>query len=114
MRSLFLSFSLLFSHSFLHPLSLITNPSRARARARALAFGIRGGVEIRADSQSLAVRFPTWLESVALTEIKISDDDDDGDDGNGDVMPSVDVSRSWSTLRFAVAPRNVDRQFDIR
>lgn len=75
--SLDLSFSL--SHALSH--SLPTPLERARA------FGIRGGVETRADSQSLAVRSTTWLESAAWP-IEINDNDDGG------VMPIL-VNRSW-------------------
>jgi len=73
-------------------------------------------VETRADSQSLAVRSTTWLESAAWP-IEISDDDDDDDnddedsdeddddDDDSDVMPILDhdASRSWPEPRPVVA-----------
>lgn len=61
------------------------------------SFGIRGDVETRTDSQSLAVRSTTWLESAA-SAIQISDqdqeEDDEDDHGDNDATPRRSILAS--------------------
>lgn len=83
-RSLFPSLSPVFSPSPFLFLTLTLSPSlfltSPTPLERARAFGFRVGVETRADSQSFAVRYTTWLES-AVWQIEINDhDENDGDD----------------------------------
>lgn len=73
--------------------SIVTPSPISHERA---SFGIRGDVETRTDSQSLAVRSTTWLES-AVSAIQISDqdqEDDEDDHGDNDATPRRSILAS--------------------
>lgn len=68
------------------------------------SFGIRGGVETRTDSQSLAVRSTTWLES-AIQRSEEGEDDDENDEDDDDENDENDENDEDDDHDDDVAPR---------